>query len=200
MSQRVVLVRHGETEWSRDHRHTGRTDIDLTALGSRQGALLAERLRTERFPAVFTSPLTRAKETCRLAGLGQVAEELDDLREWDYGEFEGLTTAEIRQTRPGWTVWTSEVPGGESLAEVGRRADRVIGRISAVDGDVAVFAHGHLLRVLAARWVDLDPMCGARLALSTATLSTLGYERETGVVVRWNEDAHLGEGAPGAGG
>jgi probable phosphoglycerate mutase len=199
VSDRIWLVRHGETEWSRDHRHTGSTsDIGLTAKGCRQGELLAERLGQERFAAVFTSPLRRARETCRLAGFDDVAVVDDDLREVDYGDYEGVTTAEIRETRPGWSVWTHDVPGGETLAEVGARADRVVTRVEAVEGDVAVFAHGHLLRILAARWLGLPPDAGRLLALSTATLSLLGYERETRVILRWNEDAHLAAAEAGA--
>lgn len=194
----MFLVRHGETAWSRARKHTGRTDIELTATGRREAGLLAARLAGETFTAVLTSPLARARETCRLAGLGERAQVVDDLREWDYGEYEGLTTSEIRSAgRADWSVWTGPVPGGEGPDDVGARADRVIARLAPVDGDVALFAHAHLLRVLAARWLGQPAAFGAHLALSTATVSVLGYERETRVVERWNEDAHLVEpGSP----
>jgi probable phosphoglycerate mutase len=190
MSDRIWLVRHGETEWSRDHRHTGRTDIGLTAIGCRQGELLAERLERESFAAVFTSPLQRARETCRLAGFDQVAQVEDDLRELDYGDYEGITTAQIRETVPGWTVWTHETPGGETLDEVGARVDRVVRRVEPSTATSRLRPR-HLLRILAVRWLGLPTQDGRLLALSTATLSVLGYERETRVLLRWNEDAHL---------
>jgi broad specificity phosphatase PhoE len=182
----IVLARHGETEWSRDGRHTGRTDIPLTENGRRQGLLLREALREWSFELVLSSPLQRSLETCRLAGFGDQAETTEDLLEWDYGEYEGITTAQIRESRPDWNLWRDGCPGGETVADVGRRVDRVIARLEGVDGDVAVFAHGHVLRVMAARWVGLAPECGALLALDTGTISALGYERETRVVRRWN--------------
>ena len=182
----VVLARHGETEWSRDGRHTGRTDIPLTENGRAQALALREALAEWRFVRVLSSPLERALETCRLAGLGEQVETTEDLLEWDYGDYDGVTTAEIRETRPGWNLWRDGCPGGETAADVGRRVDRLIAGIEGADGDVALFAHGHLLRVLAARWVGLGPEAGALLALNTATLSALGYERETRVVRRWN--------------
>ena len=183
----VVLVRHGETEWSASGRHTGRTDVPLTALGRRQAEALGRCLAPWRFARVLTSPLQRAAETCRLAGLGDRAELREDLREWDYGDYEGRTTPDIRRERPGWTVWTGGVPAGETVEEVGARADRIIGEVRGAAGPVALFAHGHVLRVLAARWVDLPPDHGKSLALDTATVSVLGYERETPVIVRWNQ-------------
>ena len=182
----VVLVRHGETEWSRDGRHTGRTDVELTEQGRRDAEALGALLAGRRFALVLTSPLSRASETARLAGFGAVAEPSDDLVEWDYGEYEGRRTVEIRVERSGWTLWRDGVPGGESAADVGARADRVIARLRGLDGAAAVFAHGHLLRVLTARWLGLDPAAGRYLALDTATLSELGYERETPVVRLWN--------------
>ena len=182
----VVLARHGETEWSRDGRHTGRTDIPLTENGRAQALALREALAEWRFVRVLSSPLERALETCRLAGLGEQVETTEDLLEWDYGDYDGVTTAEIRESRPGWNLWRDGCPGGETAADVGRRVDRLIAGIEGADGDVALFAHGHLLRVLAARWVGLGPEAGALLALNTATLSALGYERETRVVRRWN--------------
>jgi broad specificity phosphatase PhoE len=182
----IVLARHGETEWSRNGRHTGRTDVPLTEEGRRQAQLLRHALAEWTLDEVLSSPLERALETARLAGLADVVTTTDDLLEWDYGDYEGITTAEIRQTRPGWYLWRDGCPNGEDAAAVGRRADRVIAEIEAVEGAVALFAHGHVLRVLAARWLGLGPEAGALLALSTGTLSVLGYERETRVVRRWN--------------
>lgn len=183
----VVLVRHGETEWSRAGRHTGNSDIPLTDTGREQARLLGNMLRGRNFARAFTSPLQRASETSRLAGLGEVAEECPDLREWDYGVYDGRTTADIRKVIPGWTVWSHPVPGGETADAVGRRADRVIELMRGVDGDIALFAHGHVLRILAARWCGLDAVYGRLLALDTATLSVLSYERETPVIRTWNQ-------------
>jgi broad specificity phosphatase PhoE len=188
---RLFLVRHGETEWSASGQHTGRTDLPLTEAGIRQAEVLAARLSNERFAAVFTSPLIRARETCRIAGLDRAAVVLDDLREWDYGVYEGRTSDDIRADEPGWTVWTAEIRDGESVDDVGRRVDRVIERALAVEGDVALFGHGHCLRILAARWIELPPAGGALLELSTATLSRLGWERERRVVELWNDGSHL---------
>lgn len=180
------LARHGETDWSAAGRHTGRTDLPLSPAGEAAAEVLAGALAGRAFGRVLVSPLRRALETCRLAGFADRAEVVDDLREWDYGEDEGRTTAEIRADRPGWTLWRDGCPGGESAAGVGARADRVIALVRATDGDVLAFGHGHLLRVLAARWVGLPPGDGALLALETATLSVLGWEREQPVVRRWN--------------
>jgi broad specificity phosphatase PhoE len=188
---RAWLVRHGETQWSKLGRHTGRTDIPLTDRGRREAGLLAARLGARRFVRVFTSPLCRAAGTCRLAGYGDVAEPRDDLMEWDYGDYEGMTTPQIRAERPRWLLWTDGAPGGESAADVGARTDRVIAELRGIDGDVAVFAHGHVLRVLAARWVGLRPSEGRLLALGTTAISVLGYERELPVIINWNEDCHL---------
>jgi broad specificity phosphatase PhoE len=188
---RVVLVRHGETDWSRTGRHTGRTDVPLTPEGRRQAALTGTRLRHGVWSLVLTSPLGRASETCRLAGFGDRSEPDPDLLEWDYGEYEGLTTAAIRAARPTWRLWTDGCPGGEQAADVAVRADRVIARCRAASGDVAVFAHAHLLRVLGARWVDADPTFGANLALSTGSISSLGWERDTAVISGWNDTSHL---------
>jgi broad specificity phosphatase PhoE len=180
----VVLLRHGATEWSASGRHTGRTDVPLTGQGRQQARALGTAVAHRRFAEVFTSPLQRASETCRLAGLdGTVVE---DVREWDYGDHEGRTTPEIREEVPGWTVWRGPVPGGERLEEVGARADRVVARLLAAGGDVAVVSHGHFLRVLAARWLELPPVEGRRFALDTATVSVLGTEREARVVRLWN--------------
>ena len=182
----IVLARHGETEWSRDGRHTGRTDIPLTEKGRDQALLLRDALGEWTFARVLSSPLARAVDTCKLAGLGDRAQTTDDLLEWDYGEYEGITTPQIREARPGWSLWRDGCPGGEVTADVGRRVDGVIAELGDLEGDIAVFAHGHVLRVLAARWIGLGPESGALLALDTATLSVLGYERETRVVRRWN--------------
>jgi broad specificity phosphatase PhoE len=182
----IVLARHGETEWSRDKRHTGRTDIPLTETGRRQAAVLRSALEGRPFARVLSSPLDRARETCRLAGLGDRAELTGDLCEWDYGEYEGVTTAAIREGRPDWSLWRDGCPGGETAADVGARVDRVLASLDGLDGDVALFAHGHVLRVLTARWLGLGPEHGALFKLDTATLSLLGYERETRVITRWN--------------
>jgi broad specificity phosphatase PhoE len=182
----IVLARHGETEWSRDGRHTGRTDVPLTDNGRRQARLLGEALSEWSFGRVLSSPLERALETCGLAGLGDSVETTADLLEWDYGEYEGITTPQIRESRPDWYLWRDGCPGGEQPRDVGARADRVLAAIADSAGDVALFAHGHVLRVIAARWIGLGPEAGALLELSTATLSMLGYERETRVLRRWN--------------
>lgn len=184
---RLVLVRHGETEWSLSGRHTGVTDIPLTDEGRRHAEALGARLARWRFSLVLTSPLSRATETCGLAGLGDRAQTTDDLREWDYGDYEGRRTTDIRQERPGWDLWTDGVPNGETLASVGARADRVVERAGAARGDVALFAHGHVLRVLGARWIGLPPAGGRLLALTTASVSVLGWERETAVIEGWND-------------
>jgi broad specificity phosphatase PhoE len=182
----IVLVRHGETEWSRSGQHTGRTDVPLTEEGRRQAIAVGAALREWEFALVLTSPLSRALESCRLAGFGDVARIRDELREWDYGEYEGLRTVEVREERPGWTLWSGGVPGGESVAQVGARADRALAELRSVDGDSLVFAHGHILRVLAARWLGLEPVDGRLFALDPATISVLGYERETAVIRQWN--------------
>jgi len=187
----VVLVRHGETEWSASGRHTGRTDVPLTDNGRHQAALVNARLIGADWALVLTSPLQRARETCRLAGLGQVAEIDPDLREWDYGAYEGLTTSEIHAERPDWWLWTDGCPGGEQPADVGARVDRVIERCHQAAGDVAVFAHGHVLRVLGARWIGAPPRLGGSLLLATGSVSVLGYERDTPGLSRWNDTAHL---------
>jgi broad specificity phosphatase PhoE len=187
----VVLARHGETEWSLSGQHTGRTDVPLTENGTRHAEALGRRLAGRSFAAVFTSPMSRASETCRLAGFGDGAQVRDELLEWDYGEYEGVTTAEIRERRPGWLLWRDGCPGGETAAEVGARVDRLIDEVRALDGDAALFAHGHVLRVLGARWAELAPEAGGALYLTTATMSTLGYEREAPVIRLWNDDSHL---------
>jgi broad specificity phosphatase PhoE len=183
----AVLVRHAETEWSRALRHTGRTDIPLTKEGRHAARALAPRLREWRFARALVSPLRRARETCELCGLGEIAEPRDGLLEWDYGDYEGLTTAEIHASRPDWSLWRDGCPGGESPAQIGARADGVVAELHAAEGPIAVFAHGHILRVLGARWIELAPSGGARLGLSTAAISVLGFERETSILARWND-------------
>jgi broad specificity phosphatase PhoE len=178
------LIRHGETEWSASGRHTSSTDLALTAEGERKAAAVGRLLAGKTFALVLASPLRRALETCRLAGYS--AQVTPDLREWGYGSYEGLTTAEIQVQNPGWTIWTGTPPGGESAEEVGAGADRVIARAAAAGGDVALFGHGHMLRVLAARWLGLEPTGGRLLALSTGSVSVLGYEHQTRVVQGWN--------------
>jgi probable phosphoglycerate mutase len=183
----VVLVRHGETEWSRDGKHTGRTDVPLTEHGRRQAQAVGAGLRGRRFALVLTSPLLRALETCRLAGFGDAAVLRDELREWDYGAYEGRKTIEIRKERTGWTLWRDGVPNGETIQEVAARVDRVLVELRSVQGDSLLFAHGHVLRVLAARWLGLQPQAGALFALDPASISALGYERETSVIRLWNQ-------------
>jgi len=183
----IFVVRHGQTEWSRIGRHTGRTDVPLEADGEAQAAAVGRALAGQPFALVLSSPLTRAAQTCRLAGFGGRDEVTSDLVEWDYGAFEGRTTAEIRDLAPAWTLWSDGVPGGETAAEVGRRVDRVIERARAAAGDTLCFAHGHVLRVLAARWVGLPPAGGRLFGLDAGTVGVLGWEREVPVIDRWNE-------------
>jgi probable phosphoglycerate mutase len=186
VAQRLLIVRHGETEWSKAGRHTGSTDVPLTVAGREQAAAVGPRLAGEDFALVLCSPKIRARETCELAGFGAVAETCDDLREWDYGEYDGLTTAQIRASDPHWDLWSQGAPGGESPAEVCARADRVLARFAAIEGQGLAFAHGHILRVLTARWLEMDAAAGARFKLATAGVGTLGYERETTVIERWS--------------
>ena len=181
----VVLVRHGETEWSAALRHTGRTDVPLLEEGERQARAVGEALRGRRFALVLSSPLQRALETARLAGYEPELRE--ELAEWDYGDYEGRTTAEIRETVPDWTIWRYGAAGGESPDQVGARADLVLQEVRSADGDVLVFSHGHVLRVIAARWLDAQPSGGRLFALDPATLSILGYEREQPVLSTWNQ-------------
>jgi probable phosphoglycerate mutase len=191
----VWLARHGETEWSRALRHTGRTDLPLTAEGEAEARALRSPLAAVAFDRVLCSPLSRARETCELAGLGDRAELRDDLLEWDYGDYEGRTSADIHTERPDWLLWRDGCPDGESPADVGARADRIIAELLAMEEGipggttVAVFAHGHVLRVLAARWLDLPPADGRLFGLGTATLSRLGWEHDYRVIQRWNAPA-----------
>jgi broad specificity phosphatase PhoE len=184
---KLVVVRHGQTEWSEEGRHTGRTDVPLDDHGCAQATELAGVLATREFSLVLVSPLSRATETCSLAGFADRAVPTEDLLEWDYGDYEGLTTNDIREQRPGWTLFADGVPGGETAASVGRRADRVIERAREQTGDTLCFAHGHLLRVLAARWIGLPPMGGRLLALDACGIGELGWEREVPIIERWNE-------------
>ncbi len=188
------LARHGETAWSLSGQHTGRTDLPLTPNGERNARRLGERLSGLTFAKVFTSPLQRASRTCELAGFGARAEIDRDLVEWDYGEYEGRTAAQIHAERPDWELFRDGCPGGESPAQVGKRADRVVQRIRAVGGNVLLFSSGHLIRVLAARWLALDPIpAGRYFHLSTASLSALGYEHNLSrpVIRLWNDDHHV---------
>lgn len=181
------LVRHGETEWSANGAHTSRTDVALTAHGRRRAEELRDFLVNVKFDAVFVSPMQRARETATIAGMGDVAVVDDGLKEWDYGIYEGKTTAEIRNEIPGWSVWKDEVIGGETVEQVGQRADGVIERALATGGArVALFAHAHLLRILAARWIGLEACAGRLFVLGTGSLSVLGWERETRAIVSWN--------------
>ena len=185
-SPQAVLVRHAETQWTLSGQHTGRTDLPLTEHGREAARALAPRLSTYGFSAALVSPLLRARETCELCGLGAIAQEREDLREWDYGDYEGLTSAEIDVRRPGWDLWRDGCPNGEDATAVGARADRIVAELKAADGPVAVFSHGHMLRVLGARWAELAPSQGARLVLSTASVSELGAEHGTPALLRWN--------------
>ena len=188
-SPELWLLRHGATAWARDGRHTGRTDLPLLPEGEAEARALAAGLERQAFQAVLVSPLQRARRTCELAGLGAGAQVCEDLREWDYGAYEGLTTAEIRRTVPGWTIWSHPCPEGETMAAVEDRCRRVIDRaltLAGTEGRVALVAHGHILRSLAGCWLGLGPAGGALLVLDTATVSVLGQEREQRALLRWN--------------
>jgi broad specificity phosphatase PhoE len=187
----IVMVRHGQTEWSSTGKHTGRTDIPLTDLGRQQADALGEMLQGRDFSLVLSSPLSRAWETMERAGFAGQGLPDENIVEWDYGVYEELTTAEIRETDPGWSVWTSPIDGGETVEDVGRRADLAIERCLAAPGPVVVFAHGHFLRIMTARWMGLPVGAGRHLSLGTATVSTLGWERQTRVLQVWNDACHL---------
>jgi broad specificity phosphatase PhoE len=187
---RVFLIRHGETEWSKAGRHTGRTDIALTSHGEEQALSVGRRIQALQFNRVFTSPLQRARATARLAGLGALLEIDPDLLEWDYGEYEGRRTDEIQSDRPGWNVFQDGCPKGESLRDVSARADQVVQRVRALTGNVALFAHAHVLRVVAARWLRLDALAARAFLLYPAGIGVMGYEHgneDEPVVIRWNE-------------
>jgi broad specificity phosphatase PhoE len=203
----IVLVRHAQTAWSISGQHTGRTDIPLTEQGQARARILRQALSGWDFQRVLVSPSRRARETCELCGLGAQARVCEDLHEWDYGEYEGLTTAQIQERQPGWVLWRDGCPGGEQAADVGARADRAIAELGGAKlsdtsdtryktaeppgaaGDVVLFSHGHLLRVFGARWIELPPQAGAHLALSAGAICVLGYERGARVLARWN-DSH----------
>jgi broad specificity phosphatase PhoE len=184
MSFELWLIRHGETEWSLSGQHTSRTDLPLTPEGERCATQVGKFLRGKKFALELSSPMRRALDTARLAGYHPEIDQ--DLREWDYGSYEGRTTADIQRETPGWSIWTMTPAGGETAEQVAARADRVIARAASAGGDVAVFGHGHMLRVLGARWLGLEPQAGRYFALSTASVSILGNERETGVIRMWN--------------
>lgn len=187
MPPKLYLVRHGETEWTVSRRHTGRTDIPLTDRGREEAAGLCAPFQQIPFALVLSSPSSRALDTCRLAGMGDGAVITDDLLEWDYGEYNGRTTAEIRKRQPRWSLWLDGCPGGETATDVGRRADRVIADVRRREGNAVLFSHGHMLRTLTARWLGLSPTEGRLFMLHPATISTLGYERKTPVILRWND-------------
>jgi broad specificity phosphatase PhoE len=185
-NMKLWLIRHGETEWSLSGAHTSRTDIPLTERGKERAARIRTYLAQRKFSLVLTSPLQRARETCRIAGYGDVAQVEENLREWDYGIFEGRTTADIRKDQPDWSIWDSPVPEGEPVEHVAARAQKVIDRALETGGDVALFAHAHILRILAGTWLGLEPRAGRLFALGTGSVSTLGFERETRVISTWN--------------
>ena len=186
MSSAIWLIRHGQTEWSLSGAHTGRTDLPLTDAGRENAAALGRWLAGRKFSLVLTSPLARARETCRLAGYGEAAQVDVNLCEWNYGDYEGRTTADILKESPEWSLWRDGPLHGETVEEVGARAEAVLARVSGAEGDIALFAHGHVLRILTARWLGLPPDFGRLFALATATVSTLGHERETRVISAWN--------------
>ena len=190
-TQRVTLVRHGQTDWSTAGRHTGRTNIPLNDTGRLQAEAAAAALRGGAWPLVLCSPLLRARQTCEICGFAGRAVIDPDCMEWNYGDVEGKTSTEWQETHPGWVLWRDGAPGGESIDEVAARADRVASRIRDSEGDVLVFAHGHFLRILAARWIGREPQLAQNLYLTTASLSELGYEREWPAIRRWCETAHL---------
>jgi probable phosphoglycerate mutase len=186
MAAEIVIVRHGETEWSLSGQHTGTTDLPLIEAGRERARELAGVLSERSFALVVCSPLRRARETCELAGFGDVAKICEDVVEWNYGEYEGRTTPQIREQRPDWSLWRDGCPGGERPEEVGARADRVLERLRSAGGDALVFGHGHILRVVTARWIGLGVAGGARFALHAGSVSVLGYEHETEVISVWN--------------
>jgi broad specificity phosphatase PhoE len=189
----IFMARHGETAWTISGQHTGRTDLPLTKRGEANARSLGKLIGDEKFARVFTSPLERTRRTCQLAGFGERAEEFDDLLEWNYGQYEGKRTVDIRKDRPDWQLFRDGCPGGESPADVAVRADRVIERLRAIDDDVLVFSSGHFFRVFGARWLGLEPAAGRLLLLTTATLSIVGYEHNLNepVIRLWNDDRHV---------
>ena len=188
--RQLWLLRHGATEWAKNGRHTGSTDLPLLPEGEEEARHLAPALTSHRFAAVFSSPLQRAQRTCELGGLGQQRRVMETLREWDYGDYEGITTKEIRQTVPNWSVWSHGCPGGEDAAAVTARCQRLIDQLLTIDGDVALFAHGHILRSLAGTWMEQGACGGKHLILGTGTYSVLGFERENRALKHWNAPCH----------
>jgi broad specificity phosphatase PhoE len=186
MGDQIFIARHGATEWSKSGQHTSRTDLPLLEEGREQAAGMVQKLAGESFELVLCSPLLRARQTCELAGFSDRAEVCDDLMEWDYGEYEGLTTAQIRESNPSWNMWQDGCPGGETPDQVGARAEAVLARFAALDGDGLAFAHGHILRVVTARWLEMDVAAGSRFKLEAGTISLLAHERETAVLERWS--------------
>lgn len=190
---RIWLVRHGATEWSDIGRHTGHTDLPLTDTGWMHADAIRRRLEGRSFALILSSPLCRALDTCRRAGFGDDAQLSNDLMEWDYGDYEGRRTVDIQKERPGWSLWRDGVPNGETLDQVSLRAERVLRQASAIDGDIAVFSHGHLLRVLNALWLGLSPTAGRLFKLGTGAISVVGFEHDQHVVERWNDSHHLAD-------
>ena len=186
MNSTIYLIRHGETEWAKSGRHTGRTDIPLTDAGREQAGFLLPIFDEVKFERIFSSPLQRALETAKLAGLSSRVEVDKDLLEWDYGDYEGLTTEQIRDKVPSWSVWTHPCPNGETLDQISQRADRVVAKLRSAEGNVAIFSHGHFLRVLVASWIGLSAAHGKHFLLGTSTLSILSYEHEVPVIRTWN--------------
>jgi broad specificity phosphatase PhoE len=186
MADRIFVARHGATEWSVSGQHTSRTDLPLLEQGREQAIGMAETLAGDHFSLVLCSPMLRARETCRLAGFTKAAQLCEDLKEWDYGEYEGLTTPQIRETNPSWNLWRDGCPDGETPEQIGARVDRVLARFAAVEGDGLAFAHGHVLRVLTARWLEMEVAAGARFKLDAGSIGVLGHERETAVLERWS--------------
>jgi probable phosphoglycerate mutase len=182
----IYLIRHGETEWAKNGRHTGRTDIPLTDAGREQAGFLLPIFDEVKFTRIVSSPLQRALETAKLAGLGSRVELDKELQEWDYGDYEGLTAKQIRDRVPDWSVWTHPCPNGETIDQISLRADRVVAMLRSIEGNVAIFSHGHFLRVLVCRWIGLSANHGGRFLLGTSTLSILGYENEVPVIKTWN--------------
>ncbi len=186
----LYLIRHGATEWSENGRHTGTTDLSLTELGKKQSELLKKRLSQEKFSKIFCSPLNRALETCKICGFNPTIN--PDLREWNYGEYEGLTTQQIREKNPGWNIFETGAPGGESPQQIAARAHHFLHQVHSLEGKVAIFSHAHFLRIFATVWLGALPTFGSELTLSPASISILGYERETRVIICWNDISHLG--------
>lgn len=186
MNSTIYLIRHGETEWAKNGRHTGRTDIALTDTGREHAGFLLPIFDEVKFTRILSSPLQRALETAKLAGLTSRVEPDKELQEWDYGDYEGLTTQQIRDQVPGWSIWTHPCPNGETIDQISQRADRVVATLRSSPGNLAVFSHGHFLRVLVSRWIGLSPDHGSRFLLGTSTLSILGYENELPVIKTWN--------------